>query len=172
MPPAFRTATEADAPAIARLHLASYRAAYRGLLPDGFLAAYDVAEREHRWLERLRDPSRAAFVTAPAIVAFAEIGPSHDDPRTGELLALHVAESHWRQGIGGALHAHALNALSGLGHESAVLWVLDGNQRACAFYEAAGWAFTGETRHRNVRGTPVDELRYRRESRPHRSLPV
>ncbi|GAA0249691.1 GNAT family N-acetyltransferase [Actinomadura nitritigenes] len=169
---AIRTATEADAPAIARLHLSSYRAAYRGLLPDGFLAAYDPAEREHRWRERLRDPSRTTFVTTPAMVAFAETGPSHDVPHTGELLALHVAESHWRQGIGGALHAHALNALSGLGYESAVLWVLDGNRRACAFYEAAGWAFTGETRRRTVRGTAVDELRYRRELRPRRSLRV
>jgi RimJ/RimL family protein N-acetyltransferase len=161
MTPAIRTATEADAPAIARLHLSSYRAAYRGLLPDGFLAAYDPAEREHRWLERLRDPSRTTFVTAPAIVAFAEIGPSAT-PAIGELLALHVAQSHWRQGLGGALHAHALDALSGLGYESAVLWVLDGNQRACAFYEAAGWASTGEVRRRNIRGVAVDELRYRR----------
>ncbi|HEU5024574.1 MAG TPA: GNAT family N-acetyltransferase [Spirillospora sp.] len=157
-----RTATEADAPAIARLHLASYRAAYRGLLPTGFLAAYDPAERERRWLERLRDPDRTTFVTTPALVAFAEIGPSAT-PLTGELLALHVAESHWRQGLGGALHAHALKALTGRGFQSATLWVLDGNQRACAFYEAAGWTPTGETRHRLVRGTAVDELRYHRE---------
>jgi hypothetical protein len=66
-----RTATEADASAIARLHLSSYRTAYRGLLPDGVLAAYDPAEREHRWLERLNDPSRTTFVTTPALVAFA-----------------------------------------------------------------------------------------------------
>lgn len=169
MPLAIRTAIEADAPAIARLHLSSYRAAYRGLIPDEFLAAYHLAERERRWLERLRDPTRTTYVTAPALVAFAEIGPS-DIPLTGELLALHVAESHWRQGIGGALHSHALNALSGRGFQSAVLWVLDGNQRACAFYEAAGWAFTGETRHRNVRGTPVDELRYHRELLPPHNL--
>ncbi|MDL4813532.1 GNAT family N-acetyltransferase [Actinomadura opuntiae] len=166
-----RTATEADAPAIARLHLASYRAAYRGLLPDDFFA-YDPAEREHRWRESLRDPTRTTFVTAPELVAFAEIGPSGVAPDLGELLALHVAESHWRQGIGGALHSHALTALSDRGFRSATLWVLDGNQRACAFYEAAGWVFSGETRHRNVRGTAVDELRYHRELGPPRSLRV
>ncbi|KAB2376425.1 GNAT family N-acetyltransferase [Actinomadura montaniterrae] len=160
-----RTATEADASAIARLHLSSYRTAYRGLLPDGVLAAYDPAEREHRWLERLHDPSRTTFVTTPALVAFAEIGPSAV-PLTGELLALHVASSHWRQGLGRALHSHALKALTGRGFQSATLWVLDGNQRACAFYEAAGWAFTGEARRRHLRGTTVHELRYRRELTP------
>ncbi|WP_160573471.1 GNAT family N-acetyltransferase [Actinomadura physcomitrii] len=110
---AIRTATTADAAAIARLHLSSYRAAYRGLLPDGFLAAYDPAERERRWLQRLRDPDRT-----------------------------------WRQGLGCALHSHALDALTVRGFRSATLWVLDGNQRACAFYEATGWTPTRETRHR------------------------
>ncbi|GAA2151041.1 GNAT family N-acetyltransferase [Actinomadura napierensis] len=157
MPYAIRTATEADAPTIARLHLASYRAAYRGLLPDAFLAAYDVSERERRWRESLHDPTRTTFVaeSGSAIAAFAEISS------TGELKALHVAETHWRQGIGGALHARAVHALKAAGLQSAVLWVLNGNRRACTFYEAVGWLPTGETRHRILRGTEVTELRYR-----------
>ncbi|MFB4300173.1 GNAT family N-acetyltransferase [Actinomadura sp. NTSP31] len=161
MPHAIRTATRADAPAIAHLHLSSYRAAYRGLLPDDFLAAYNLAERERRWSESLRDPTRTTFVTAPAIVAFAEIGPSRDAPDMGELMALHVAEPYWRHGVGAALHAHAVNALKAAGFPTAVLWVLNGNQRACAFYEKTGWTSTGETRHRALRGTEVTELRYR-----------
>ncbi|MBO2456106.1 GNAT family N-acetyltransferase [Actinomadura violacea] len=157
MPPAIRTATETDAPAIAHLHLASYRAAYRGLLPDDFLSGLDPAQREHRWLESLRDPSRATFVaeSGTALTGFAEIAFS------GELKALHIAETHWRQGTGTALHSRAVHTLKAAGLKSAVLWVLQGNQRACAFYETAGWTFTGETRHRTIRGTAVDELRYR-----------
>jgi hypothetical protein len=42
------------------------------------------------------------------------------------------------------------------------LWVLDGNDRARRFYEAAGWTAGGTTKTDVIGQTPVREIRYRR----------
>jgi GNAT superfamily N-acetyltransferase len=44
-----RAATIADAGPIARVHIASWRAAYVGLIPQDFLDAMDVEDRRLRW---------------------------------------------------------------------------------------------------------------------------
>ena len=48
-----RDATAADAHALATVHVASWRAAYRGLMPDEVLAGLSVPEREQLWSDRL-----------------------------------------------------------------------------------------------------------------------
>lgn len=162
-----RTAGEADAASIAQLHLASYRAACRGLLPAELLAGFDAGEREQRWRASLADPGRATHVAvsdAGRLLGFAEIGGCRDDDMddevTGELMALHVAEPWQRQGIGRVLHAHAATALASRGFTGATLWVLTGNAPARAFYAALGWVADGRGRHRVLRGADVHEVRY------------
>jgi hypothetical protein len=41
-----RRASQSDARAIAEVHVASWRETYRGIVPDAFLDALSVAERE------------------------------------------------------------------------------------------------------------------------------
>ena len=52
-----------------------------------------------------------------------------------------------------------LDALEHLG-DSAVLWVLEPNERARRFYERGGWAFDGTTRDELIGGVPTHQLRY------------
>jgi len=165
--PVVREARDADAASIGRLHLASYRAAYRDLLPAGLLAGFDDGEREQRWRASLADPGRATYVAADytgRLLGFAEVGGCRDDDMdrevTGELMALHVAEPWWRQGVGRMLHARAVAALASGGFTAATLWMLTGNARARAFYAASGWAADGRARHRVLRGADVHEVRY------------
>src|SRR5437870_7004792 len=44
-----RDATRADARAIAEIHVAAWRAAYRGLIPDDYLASLSVEKRTAFW---------------------------------------------------------------------------------------------------------------------------
>jgi hypothetical protein len=44
-----RTARVEDAPNIAIIHVHSWRAAYRGIVPDEFLAAISLEKREENW---------------------------------------------------------------------------------------------------------------------------
>ena len=59
-----RSATPADAEALAKLHLASYRAAYQGLLPAAVLASLRAEDREQRWQASLNDPQRHTLIAA------------------------------------------------------------------------------------------------------------
>ncbi len=147
---AVRDAVVADARAIAEIHVRAWRAAYAGLLPDELLAAMSVRVREDRWQRILAAADSRAFtlVAGPAGVAlgFCSVLPSRDDDateRTGEIAALYVDPGRWRQGIGHALVAGALERMARAGWTEATLWVLDGNAPALAFYRAHGFADDG-----------------------------
>jgi GNAT superfamily N-acetyltransferase len=117
----------------------------------------------------LNDPQRHPLIAhdtggEPAVVGFAEVGKSRDDDAeagTGELMALHVRRSRWRQGAGRALHDAAVATLADWGFRAATLWVVTGNTRARAFYEAMGWNYEGSAREHLVWGIRVPEVRYR-----------
>lgn len=53
-----RVAREADAEALARVHVDSWRAAYQGLMPQEYLDGLDPAERAAQWRQAL---ARAAY---------------------------------------------------------------------------------------------------------------
>ena len=171
-----RDATEADAHAIADVLVQSWRAAYRGLLPDDVLAGLSVAERAQFWSGALtaRPPRTRMIVatTAGDVVGFAAAGPplvdaDRSDPTLGDLYALYLAPDVWRRGIGTQLHAAALDRLRSCGFTHAGLWVLHTNERALRFYGHHGWVDTG--RSQLDRGPGGIELL---ERRLHRDLSV
>jgi GNAT superfamily N-acetyltransferase len=91
------------------------------------------------------------------IVGFSYVGPSPDEG-VRELYGLHVAPQQVGTGVGRLL---MVNALAHLGPR-AVLWVLDGNDRARRFYERGGWVADGMTRDETMGGEPTRQLRYSR----------
>jgi RimJ/RimL family protein N-acetyltransferase len=163
-----RPAAPADAREIARLHLASYRAAYQDLIPAEVLSSLRGEDREQRWQASLNDPRRRTLIAedddaVPALIGFAEVGPSRDDDAgagTAELMALHVTQARWRWGVGRTLNRLAIAALAAQGFQAVTLWVLTGNSRARAFYEAVGWNHDGTARDLHVWGIQVAEVRY------------
>lgn len=74
-----REATPADAAAIARVHVESWRATYRGIVPDDYLARLSREGWERTWANTLRgagdaDAGTAVFVAeddAGQVVGFA-----------------------------------------------------------------------------------------------------
>lgn len=164
-----RDATPADAHALATVQVASWRAAYRGLMPDEVLAGLSVPELDRVWSDRFTArPPRTGVVLATVerrVVGFAAVGPplvpaDRADPTLGDLYALYLDPEHWGRGIGTPLHAAALDRLVAHGCTHAGLWVLDGNQRAQRFYHRTGWTDTG--RIRIDRGPQDVELHERR----------
>ena len=76
-----RSAVAADAPAIAEVHVASWRAAYRGLLPEEYLDSRTVAVRTQQWESVLADPGPGHVLVAvlgDRVVGFAQDRPSGD----------------------------------------------------------------------------------------------
>jgi ribosomal protein S18 acetylase RimI-like enzyme len=162
-----RLAEPDDAIAVARVHVRSWQVAYRGLLPDEYLDQLRPEDRAQRYDFATRDPLKPRTIVAAegaVIQGFATTMPSRDADLTdhGELCALYVDPQLWGRGIGVALMRAARVALSEAGFQSALLWVLVGNDRATRFYERDGWVTDGNCRTDTVWGVTVNEIRYQR----------
>jgi GNAT superfamily N-acetyltransferase len=162
-----RDAGPPDAPAIAGVHVRAWQAAYRGLLPDDFLDALRPEDRASRYELGSRRPGSPRTIVAlidDAIVGFATIGPSRDADaaEAGELRALYVDPSCWRDGVGRRLLLEARAGLHAAGYREALLWVLLGNEPAERFYRSDGWRADGARREEDPWGVTAQVLRYRR----------
>ncbi|MEV4939365.1 GNAT family N-acetyltransferase [Streptomyces zaomyceticus] len=166
-----REAHPEDAAAIAAVHVLSWRAAYRDLLPGPFLDSLDIEERAAGWRARLTAPDRPTVLVATGsggrVRAFscfrAWRGEEFDPGTTAELAALYSLPEVWGTGVGRALLSESTRALVTAGFRTAALWVFAGNARARRFYEAAGWRPDGEAVREETGGRVLEELRYRRD---------
>jgi GNAT superfamily N-acetyltransferase len=163
-----RPAAVPDAPAMGRVHVRAWQAAYRGHMPDDYLDGLRAEERAAHWERALgRDDLPGAILVAERageVIGFATVGPAREPEAAGELYAINLDPDHWGTGAGRALLEAAQTELARLGVDETVLWVLTGNARARRFYEIAGWAADGAERTIEVFGVTVPEVRYRRRS--------
>lgn len=159
-----------DAEAIATVHVTSWQAAYRDLLPSEVLAALSVERRAVRWAADLSVGT--ATVTRVAledgqVCGFASVGPCRDpdlrDSGAWELYAIYLAPTAWGRGVGRDLLAAALRDVPA-GAPVVSLWVLEGNARGRRFYEAAGFVADGRRQAIDIGGVTVPEVRYLRWS--------
>jgi GNAT superfamily N-acetyltransferase len=146
-PPSHRLATTADAAAIAALHVASWRSAYRGAVPDDCLDAIDLADHTALWESRLSaKPTVLVAENGDELLGFCAIGPSFDDDAdaTTWLIAnLHVRPDLRSQGVGGRLFDDAIDEARRAGARTVTLWVLEANEGARRFYERRGMTADG-----------------------------
>ncbi|MER8043432.1 GNAT family N-acetyltransferase [Streptomyces sp. NPDC094032] len=162
-----REAGPSDAAAVASVHVRSWRAAYRGLVPDAYLDALDVGARAESWRDRLSAPDAPTVLVAEEgdLVAFSSFRPwsggELDPSVTAELSAFYAVPEVWGRGVGRELLAATVTAMAAAGFRTAGLWVFEGNPRARAFYEAAGWRPDGTSVVEETGGRALAELRYR-----------
>ena len=161
-----REATSDDARAIAEVHMASWRWAYRGDLPAEFLDGLTVDDREREWREWLAPEQGAGTLVAlegGVIVGFCSFGPSRDDDgdeRTAEVRTIYLREEVAGRGIGRDLFASANDRLHDLGYRRATLWVMASNERSRRFYERSGWSWDGTTSAHRFDCANVPIVRY------------
>ena len=163
-----RPAEPDDALAVARVHVRSWQAAYRTLLPDDYLDQLRPEDRAQMYDFTGLDPLKPRTIVAAKnglIYGFATTAPSRDQDLAdyGELYALYVDPEQWGQGIGAALVSTARAGLFEAGFRNAFLWVMVGNTRAERFYQIGRWALDGLRRTDTVWGVTVEEVRYRRD---------
>lgn len=157
-----------DAGAIARLHVTTWRAAYAGVVPDGYLVGMSEIGQMRFWRRLLGRPraeetvllAEVAGAGGPEAVGFGSCGRSRPCglPYGGEVYTLYVTDDWKGRGIGRAL-IHALFAdLVARGHGDAVIWVLSANP-ARYFYEVLGGSPVAE-RQETFAGALLDETGY------------
>ena len=154
-PIGFREARPADAAALGRLHVDSWRESYAGLVPDRMLDDLSAEARAAMWGSVLADPAAfggtAVYVaeSGGAMVGFGACGGQRDEALKaagfgGEFGAIYVLRSHQRAGAGRRLMGLMSRRLLDRGLSGAALWVLRENLAARRFYERLGGAVVGE----------------------------
>lgn len=125
--------TEAEVRGKAFVHWSAWHETYPGLVKQSYLDQLTpemCEEIAFRWRDNIlvaKDGDR--------VVGF--VGYGEPDGSVGEVFALYVLPSCYRQGVGHRLMAAAKAQL--IGCEQLRLWVLRENRRAIRFYQAEGF---------------------------------
>jgi ribosomal protein S18 acetylase RimI-like enzyme len=163
-----RPATPADAASIAAVNVASWRAAYRHLMPDHVLAALSVATATDGWRQALERGDQRVLVAEHrgATAGFLSFGASRDadaGPATREIMTFYVAPDCWSRGVGRALCQECCRIAQSDDTRALTLWTLTGNTAARRFYAAMGFQEdVGATRPYERHGLSLTQVRYRR----------
>jgi ribosomal protein S18 acetylase RimI-like enzyme len=163
-----RGATVDDAEALARVHIDSWRAGYRGLVPEPYLAALDYAQRAQRYQAALAERTEETYVAVEGgevlglLTLVACRDADLDLQKTGEISRIYLAPRHWRKGFGRALCRYGEALLEARGYSLAMLWVFRDNEPARRFYEAMGFKADGASKTLHP-GTALEAVRYRKE---------
>ena len=150
--------------AVASVHVRSWQEAYAGLLPASVLDSLDPVRRAARYTFGADDRATVVAVEDGRVCGFATSGNARDDDAAGcgEVMAIYLDPVFLGQGVGRALIADARGRLAARLFDVAVLWVMDGNERAMRFYERDGWRRDGAQRPIEIEDVTVGETRFRR----------
>lgn len=160
-----RPATVGDAGDIARIHVETWRQAYKGIVPDSYLDGLSVERRAENWGKTLAESTAGTLVAVDAkggVVGWVSFGASRDEDGRGggEVYAVYLQASEWGKGIGRELMAAAERGLAERGYSAFTLWVLELNSRTRRFYDKASYQPDGAKKTILLGGKELVELRY------------
>jgi ribosomal protein S18 acetylase RimI-like enzyme len=148
-----RRARPEDAGGIARVWIAAWRIAYRGLVPDTLLDGLSVEERRAHWRARLEAGDTTFVVAQHGIAGYCRV------VAPDEVASVYVLPERRHGGLGSALLTAGLDELRARGADHATLWVFKANHAARAFY--ARFGFVPDGAEGLDEGTGLDEIRLR-----------
>ncbi len=162
--PIIRRARPADAEAVARIYVESWRDTYPLVLPARLLSNMTVGGQSARWRNAIAIAAREAVYVAEddkgRLLGMTSMGRARDSGLgyDSEIYTLYVDPAVTGRGIGRALLAGAFSALSERGHTRCVIWAHAGNP-ARFFYERMGGRLVAE-RTTSMMGVPVPEAAF------------
>ncbi|MGY3516008.1 N-acetyltransferase family protein [Micromonospora sp. PTRAS2] len=174
-----RPARPEDAGEIARIQLATWRVAYRRILPRHVLDNLDEEYLARRWSAAVQEPPSGAHRVLVAVeqaeqsylVGFAASGPADAESlapnEPAEALGSGVVavtdllvEPRWgRRGHGSRLLAASVDLWRSDGFDRAVAWAFDADAATRKFLTGAGWEPDGAARALDVDDMLVNQLR-------------
>ena len=172
-----RPARPEDAAEIARIQVATWRVAYRRMLPRTVLDSLDEAWIAERWSAAVEQPPSPRHRVLVAVeqaeqsylVGFAASGPADEQalapeepPLPDDVAAVTdlLVEPRWgRRGHGSRLLAAAVDLWREDAFTAAVAWAYDADTATRKFLTSAGWAPDGAGRALDVEDMLVYQLR-------------
>lgn len=137
-----REVAPAEYPAIADLHIASWRTAYRGIVKDRFLDETIYENRRAHWADTATWTIWGFVLAAEApdgtLVGFIACWEDRASGFDVLLDNLHIHPDHRGGGLGRALVAAAAARIAQAGYRSLYLYCFRDNERARRFYRSIG----------------------------------
>jgi len=143
LPLELKRAQLADAAAIAKVHVSSWKTTYHGIIDEVYLSLLSVANREKQWEKILTGSNEfhSCWVAEQneCVVGFASAGKSREalSAFDAELYAIYLLEDSARQGTGSLLFKRVLSDCIQNGFLSMIVWVAEKNPSR-RFYENLG----------------------------------
>jgi GNAT superfamily N-acetyltransferase len=127
------------------VHVDTWRAAYRGIVPDDYLDGLSYDESDRLWQDAIAVGDGCVFVAenGAGVFGFASGSPRERFSRElreyeGELKTLYVLPSHKGTGVGRQLVGAVARHFVDHGVNSMLLWAFAENRAARGFYESLG----------------------------------
>jgi GNAT superfamily N-acetyltransferase len=160
-----RLARPEEGEALRALHVRTWEATYRGLVPEEMVQKRLVQHRAVDWADRVREQEAAGggvlvLVSGDELVGLCQYGPTddpdHDPTCVGQVYRLYVDPRFQGRGGGRRLIETAGDLLCDAGMRTATLYVLKTDPRARGFYQHLGWQPDGAWRD----PPPITDVRY------------
>ncbi|MAS14194.1 MULTISPECIES: GNAT family N-acetyltransferase [unclassified Nitratireductor] len=136
-----RRAEPYDAEAIAEVHDSAWRGAYTGIIPYQALGRM-IGRRGPRWWANAIRRSATVLVIeiGGEIAGYATLGRNRarELSQEGEIYELYLRPEYQGVGLGRRLFQAARDMLEAHGLKGLVVWALEDNEPALAFYSGAG----------------------------------
>lgn len=159
-----------DAKTLSNIHVQSKRVGYAPFCHDDYIQGLSEKEYEQNWVKWISSGSKALLAynnedNAIGFISFGGVQTRLKEDRgiipswPGEIYALYVHPEHWGQGVARALMQSAAPIMRKNYWDKALLWVIDKNKRAIAFYEQMGGQRVGKQKA-NIGGQDMTEVAF------------
>lgn len=158
-----RKATLEDSPAIAKVHVDSWRTTYKGIIPQSFLDKLDYNHRNELWIKNISNPLNQVFVALnddEQVVGFATGSKreKNTEANAADLTSIYLLEQWQGFGLGKLLLKAVMEDLYEKGFTKAYVEVLAENKTR-AFYQYYGATYV-KTEKLIIAGDILDEEIY------------
>lgn len=136
-----RKAEPQDAAAIADVHQEAWQGAYAGIIPHKALTRMISRRGSAWWANAIRRAATVLVIEIGGEIAgYATLGRNRarELSQQGEIYELYLRPEYQGVGLGTRLFAAARQMLSAHGLRGLVVWALEDNSGALAFYAGAG----------------------------------
>ena len=163
---AIRLAVPADAPDMAEIHMRSWEAAYKDIIPAEYIREKNAGRLEQwkRILTEMKYPQYVIQKNGKPDGIMCIASPQDDDLADDfyELHGIYLHSNYYRQGIGTQAMEFAFDTARNANKKFMTVWVFEDNINSVKFYEKCGFVPDGKTKILNF-GKPLTAIRMRRE---------
>lgn len=164
-PITIRLAVPADAPDMAEVHMCSWEAAYKDIIPAEYIREKN-ATRPALYERVITEGNTNSYVIQHdgKTIGIMRIASPQDDDVGDNFYELHYIYLHpdyFRMGIGTQAMKFAFDIARGLGRTEMTVWVFAENANTIKFYEKCGFVPDGKTKTHDM-GKSMGSIRMRR----------